>query len=99
MNTTKSNPTYDPNQLLDAVLWKLRLKNDAALCKLIDVQPPVISKIRHYRMAMSAAVLLRLHETTGTNIKELQALMGDRRQKFRLSAAQGRPARNGDAAT
>jgi plasmid maintenance system antidote protein VapI len=87
----KNDHQYDPNQLLDAVIGKLDLKNDAALCKMMEIQPPVISKIRHNRTAMSSAVLLRLHEATGTSIKELQAMMGDRRQKTRLSSAQGRP--------
>jgi plasmid maintenance system antidote protein VapI len=82
---------YDPNSMLNAILWKLRLKNDAALCRIAEVNPAVISKIRHNRMPVSAAVLLRLHEVTGMSVKALQDLMGDRRLKFRLSTAQGRP--------
>jgi hypothetical protein len=36
---------YDPNRVLDAIIRKLRLKNDAALSRVLEVAPPVISKI------------------------------------------------------
>jgi hypothetical protein len=42
-------------------------------------------------------VLLRMHEVTGMSIKDLRFLMGDRRNKYRLSDAQGRPKREGTA--
>lgn len=48
-----SQPSYDPNALLDALMEKLRLKNDAALCRLLEVAPPVISKIRHKRLPLA----------------------------------------------
>ncbi|MBB5198738.1 hypothetical protein HNR39_000548 [Glaciimonas immobilis] len=41
--------TYDPAQLLDAVIQKLHLKNDAALSRSLEISPPIISKIRHRR--------------------------------------------------
>jgi plasmid maintenance system antidote protein VapI len=85
-----SNFTYDPNVLLDTVLAKMQLRNDAAMSRLLEVQPPVISKIRHHRMPVSGAMLLRIHEVTGMSVRALQDLMGDRRRKFRLSSAQGR---------
>ena len=37
--------TYDPNRLLDTLLEKMHLKNDAALSRALEVAPPVISKI------------------------------------------------------
>ena len=81
---------YDPNAMLDTILTKLQLRNDAALSRLLEVQAPVISKIRHHRMPVSGALLVRLHEATGISVRALQDLMGDRRGKFRLSSAQGR---------
>jgi plasmid maintenance system antidote protein VapI len=90
-NTISAGQTYNPNQLLDALLKNMQLKNDAALSRLLEVAPPVISKIRHHRLPVSASVLLRMHETTGMSINDLRFLMGDRRNKYRLSDAQGRP--------
>jgi hypothetical protein len=83
--------TYDPNRLLDALLEKMSLKNDAALSRMLEVAPPVISKIRHRRLPIGASLLIRMHETTGMSIRDLRDLMGDRRTKYRLSDAQGKP--------
>lgn len=84
-------PSYDPNRLLDALIEKMNLKNDAALSRLLEVAPPVISKIRHRRLPVGASLLIRMHEATGMQIRELRDLMGDRRTKYRLSDAQGKP--------
>jgi F0F1-type ATP synthase beta subunit len=82
---------YDPNHLLDHVVRHLNLKNDAALSRALEVAPPVISKIRHARLPVGGAILLRMHETTGLSLEALRSMMGDRRRKFRISSAQGRP--------
>lgn len=86
-----SNRSYDPGRLLDVLCNNLRLKNDAALARTLEVGPPVLSKIRHRRMPVGAALLIRIHEVTGLKISDLRFLMGDRRNKFRISDAQGRP--------
>lgn len=87
----KDQPTYDPNSLLDALLTRLRLKNDAALSRALEVAPPVISKIRHKKLPVGASMLIRMHEVSDMSIRELRELMGDRRQKYRASDAFGRP--------
>lgn len=84
-------PGYDPNHLLDVMLEKLKLKNDAALSRALEVAPPVISKIRHRRLPVGASMLIRLHEVSDLSVAELRELLGDRRQKYRLSAVQGKP--------
>jgi plasmid maintenance system antidote protein VapI len=81
-----SENSYDPNGLLDALLVKMQLKNDAALARALEVAPPVISKIRHKRLPVGASMLIRMHEESDLAIRELRDLMGDRRQKFRISA-------------
>jgi hypothetical protein len=86
-----SQAGYDPNHLLDAMLDKLKLKNDAALSRALEVAPPVISKIRHRRLPVGASILIRLHEVSDLSVAELRELLGDRRQKYRLSAVQGKP--------
>jgi hypothetical protein len=82
---------YEPNNLLDALKDILGLKNDAALSRTLEIAPPLISKIRHRRMPISAALLIRIHEVSDLSVSDLQGMMGDRRTKFRLSSAQGRP--------
>ena len=83
--------SYNPNHLLDILIERLNLKNDAALSRALEVAPPVISKIRHRRLPVGASMLIRMHEVTGMSIRDLRDLMGDRRTKYRLSDAQGRP--------
>ncbi len=66
---------YDPNRVLDAVMNRLRLKNDAALSRVLEVAPPVISKIRHNTLPIGATILLRMHEVSDFSIRDLRALM------------------------
>lgn len=86
-----SQQTYDPNHLLDVLIEKLSLKNDAALSRALEVAPPVISKIRHRRLPVGASLLIRMHEVSEMSVRDLRDLMGDRRTKYRLSDAQGKP--------
>ncbi len=97
MNTTIATPlnltndgllNYDPNRLLDHLVECLNLKNDAALARLLEVAPPVISKIRHYRLAIGPSLLIRMHEVSDLTIGDLRLLMGDRRGKFRVAFSQ-----------
>ena len=67
--------TYDPNRVLDAIIAKLDLKNDAALSRALEVAPPVISKIRHKTLPIGATILLRMHEVSEFSIRELRTLM------------------------
>lgn len=82
---------YNPDRLLDALIDHLKLKNDAALSRALEVAPPVISKIRHRRLPVGAALLIRMHEVSELTIRDLRYLLGDRRQKFRISDVQGKP--------
>lgn len=82
--------TYNPNHLLDILLEKMRLKNDAALSRMLEVAPPVISKIRHHRLPVGASLLIRMHEVTGMSIRDLRDLMGDCSPKFRQGGLPGK---------
>lgn len=82
---------YDPNNLLESLIEKLNLKNDAALSRALEVAPPLISKIRHRRLPVGASLLIRMHEVSQLSIKDLRELMGDRRNKFRISDKQFKP--------
>jgi hypothetical protein len=83
--------TYSPANLLDALIEHLNLKNDAALARTLEVAPPLISKLRHQALPVGGAILIRMHEVSGLSISELRILMGDRRQKFRISDKQFKP--------
>jgi hypothetical protein len=85
---------YNPNRLLDTLIENLRLKNDAALSRALEVAPPVISKIRHHRLPVGASLLIRMHEVSELSIRDLRYLMGDRRNKFRISDKQFKPKEN-----
>jgi len=84
MNNATQEVQYDPNNLLDSLLNRLRLKNDAALSRALEVAPPVISKIRHGRLPVGASMLIRMHEVSALSIRDLRDLMGDRRVKHRV---------------
>jgi len=79
---------YDPNNLIDNVLRRLKLKNDAALCRALGVAAPIISKVRHGHLPVGGSLLIRLHEVSGLSIGAMRNLMGDRRDKFRISNVQ-----------
>ncbi|WP_151637802.1 hypothetical protein [Noviherbaspirillum aerium] len=87
MDDNSSYRVYDPNRLLDSVRDALQLANDAALARTLQVRPPVLSKIRHRRTPVSASLLIRIHEETNFSIAKLRELLGDRRQKFRVTDA------------
>jgi len=73
-----SFPCAQPAQMLDRLLALKRLRTDADLSRLLGVPPPTISKIRTGKSFVSAAVLLRIHETFGVPVAELRALLAAR---------------------
>lgn len=91
LDSVSDDINYDPNNLLDTIIKQLHLKNDAALSRALEVAPPVISKIRHRKLPVGASLLIRMHEISELSIKELRSLMGDRRDKFRISDQQFKP--------
>jgi len=88
---TAESYNYDPNGLLNTLIEILNLKNDAALSRVLEIAPPVISKIRHRRLPVGASMLIRMHEVSELSIRELRELMGDRRARFRYSPERLKP--------
>jgi plasmid maintenance system antidote protein VapI len=86
-----NQPGYNPNHLLQTLLVRLELKSNAALSRALEIAPPLISKIRHGKLGVSGPLLIRMHEVSGLSIKDLRALMGDRRKKFRISEKHFKP--------
>lgn len=64
------------NELLDAIITHYSLKNDAALCRLLEVAPPIVSKVRHQRIGLSDDLILRIHERTGMPVREIKTRLG-----------------------
>ena len=69
------NPNENVNRVLDTVIARLALKNDAALSRLLEMTPSAISKLRHGRLALGASVLLRMQEVSGIDIRELKDVL------------------------
>lgn len=63
------------NALLDCLLARGQLKNDAALSRLLEVAPPVISKLRHNRLPLGALLVLRINELFDMPIRDIKALL------------------------
>lgn len=65
----------NPNGLLDALVSKLNLKNDAALSRFLEVAPPVISKIRHNRLPIGDSMIIRLLDRDIMTLQEIRAFV------------------------
>ena len=60
------------NEVLDLAIERNDLKNDAALSKLLNVAPPVISKLRHSRLVAGPSIILALVELAGMPLEEVR---------------------------
>lgn len=65
-----------PHKLLDTMIAELELKNDAALCKLLELDKGQISKLRNGKLAVNATHILYIHDVTGWEIKRIKQLAG-----------------------
>lgn len=71
-------------KLLDHVIEISKLKNDAALSRLLEVAPPVISKLRTGTLGLGSTMILAMHEATGISVRDIRKISGVRsaRQGF-----------------
>lgn len=67
-------PGYDPAPLFARVFEVTGCKNANQLSKIIDVSPPVLSRVIRSRFVLSAEMLIRIHEVSGISIGELKSL-------------------------
>jgi hypothetical protein len=84
MNESNIVAQYDPARLLDTVIERMGLKNDAALSRTLQVAPSTITNVRNGQRPFNSALLICLHEQTGISIRELRMMLGDRRDKHRI---------------
>lgn len=73
------NPHYNPGNLLDTLQRMYNVPNDRQLAMKLDVQPPLLSKLRNKHIEAPALLLIHLNEETNFSIRQLRALMGDYR--------------------
>lgn len=90
LTTTMYASHYDPNHLLDVLLARLELKNDAALSRALDVARPVLVSIRQRSLGVGAWLLLRMAEASNLSIADLRSLMGDQRARLRVATGPAR---------
>lgn len=67
---------YDPNGLLDHVKALNHLGSDAKLAALLQVAPPVISKVRHKKMRVGDSLILSIVEFAGMTVPQVRAYIG-----------------------
>ena len=68
--------TANAQALMDYLIDSHKLKNDAALARLLEVAPPVISKLRNDKLPLGPSMLLRMHDATGLSIDSLRIKAG-----------------------
>lgn len=72
-NAERDGKAPGVNSLFDRIIFHAGLKNDASLCRLLDVTPPVVSKLRHGRIGLSGEMIIRIHEKLEWPIKDIKA--------------------------
>lgn len=72
---SRSTLSTPETRLLDKMLTRCGLKNDAALSRHLGVAAPVISKIRYNRLGISAAMMISIHEKCDISIAQIKQLL------------------------
>lgn len=80
-----SQKAYDPEGLLDSLLSRMRVKEDAELARVLKIEKRLIGKIRDRRLQISGSMLLLIQEATGISVGELRSILRDRRRKSRMT--------------
>jgi len=69
------------SQLFDSIKQASRdtaqpLRTDAALAEALDVDPPIISKIRSGAIDLGSTLVIRIHDLTGWAIRDIKGALG-----------------------
>jgi hypothetical protein len=67
--------SVDPNPLLDTLIVKMRLENDAALARKLQVNRRIIEMLRERKLYVSPSMLMMIQRTVGLNVRELYDLV------------------------
>ncbi|SNS53186.1 hypothetical protein SAMN06265795_103237 [Noviherbaspirillum humi] len=74
---------YDPSKLLNALIARMNLKQDADLARTLALDEKTLKKIRDRRLQISTSMLMQMQEATGINVADLRMLLNDRRESLR----------------
>ncbi|MGG7603800.1 helix-turn-helix domain-containing protein [Massilia sp. BKSP1R2A-1] len=72
-----SFPGNNASRLMDRLRDLHYLRTDAELSRVLGINACTLSKIRSGKSPISAAVILRIHETYGLPVAELRAVLAD----------------------
>src|SRR4051812_1991397 len=72
---------YDPGLLLNAIMDRMHLTEDAELAHRLRIDGRVLGQIRERRLQISGSMLMQMQEATGITIAELRQILGDRRNR------------------
>jgi hypothetical protein len=75
MVPVESGRTMRAHPVLDYLKEKRLVKNDRDLARVLDVNPPLLSKIRNGHLKFGAWMILAVHEEFDIPIKEIKALL------------------------
>lgn len=60
--------------ILDALITRLKVRNDAQLSKALHIDPAMVCKLRSKKTGLSASLIIRMHDVSGMSVNELRAL-------------------------
>ena len=63
-----------PHALLDYLIDKGWAKDDKAIAKLLNTTPPVISRVRNDRRAITPNLILAIYDKTKMSIEQIRKL-------------------------
>lgn len=72
MNKEATAAAVPVAKLLDHLIGSFKLKNDARLSRFLEITPPAISKLRHGKQPITAAMILAIHEKSGMPVKRIR---------------------------
>jgi hypothetical protein len=81
MVPVESGRTMRAHPVLDYLKEKRLVKNDRDLARVLDVNPPLLSKIRNGHLKFGAWMILAVHEEFDIPIKEIKALLATAEEK------------------
>jgi hypothetical protein len=77
--------SYDPGLLLNTLLDRLHLKEDAELARKLKMDKALLGKIRNRQLQISGSMLMLIQEATGITVPELRRMLKDRRTTSRMA--------------
>jgi len=81
----KPQDSYDPGLLLNTLLDRLQLKEDAQLARKLRMDKALLGKIRNRQLQISGSMLMLIQEATGIAVPELREILHDRRTTSRMA--------------